>query len=224
LVEEEGDDAAVGAEDVAEADDGSREGMDEAEELGEALGGAHEGVGGDGLVGGDQEEPGGLVVGGGFEEGVGAEDVVGDGGEGVLLEEGDVLVGGGVEDDLGAVGAEEVGKQRGVGNAAEDGDGGAAESTEVAVDLVEGGLGGVEEDEGCGCGRDGRGEGGADGAACSGDEEALAFKVGERGFGLGSCAEETMPGEGIGILRDGLRFWVGLERLGGHRIDLERWR
>ena len=160
LVKEERDDAATGAEDVAEADGrGGERGVGEAEEFGEAFGGSHEGVGGDGLVGGDEEEAVGVVAGGGFEEGMGAEDIVGDGGEGILLDEGDVFVGGGVEDDLGTVSGEEVGEEWGVGDAAEDRGWGVAEFAEVAVDLVEGGLGGVEEDERLGYGSEAFGQG-----------------------------------------------------------------
>lgn len=189
LVEEKRENAAVRAQDIAEADDGPTGGAGFAEgedgEFGEALGGSHEGVRRDGLVGGDEDEAVGVVVGGGLGEAVRAEGVVDEGGEGVPLHEGDVLEGGGVKDELGAVVVEEVVQQGAVGDAAENG--GVWDcSGQVAVDLVEAVLGGVEEDEVGGiCGGDGVGKGGADGAAGSGEQNALAGQGCARGAGHG---------------------------------------
>ena len=118
----------------------------------------------------------GAVLGGGLKEGVGAEDIIGDGGEGISLEQGDVLEGGGVEDDLRAVEMEEFGEKSGVADAAEERDVGCA--VEGAVDLIEGVFGGIKEDEAGGSsGCDGLYEGKADGASGAGDEDTSGCDV-----------------------------------------------
>ncbi len=121
LTLEEGDHAAIGAEDVAEPDGGEaggvgvggeRAGADggvgEAldHELAHALGGAHDVGRVDGLVGRHQDKPLDAVRGvrdGGL---VGAEDVVLDGLLRVVLHQRHMLVGRRVEDDVGAVARE----------------------------------------------------------------------------------------------------------------------
>ena len=104
LLLEDGDDAAVGAEDVAEADG------DEAgaavlqrpdQQFGDALGDSHDVGGADGLVGGDHDEVVDAVLGGGGGDVGGAEDIVLDGLEEAGLHHGDVFVGGGVVEDGG---------------------------------------------------------------------------------------------------------------------------
>jgi hypothetical protein len=148
----------------------------EQDEFGDALGGAHDAVGVDCLVGGDVDELLGAVGDGGVDEGEGAEGVGLDGSEGVLLHEGDVLEGRGMEDDLGLMLGEGAGEGVGIGDAGEEWRvvlrAGVAEN---AIDLVESVFGVVEEEEAIGVrGVDGGGEGRADGAACSGDEDAFA--------------------------------------------------
>ncbi len=135
LVLEEGDHAAVGAEDIAEADGGIArrvrfrgEGADTVGGVGEALDhelahalrGAHDVGGVDGLVRGDQDEPLDTVGGGGQRGLVGAEDVVLDGFLRIVLHQGHVLVGGGVEDDVGVVAREGGGQLLLVADAPDD--------------------------------------------------------------------------------------------------------
>ena len=54
------------------------------------------------------------------DEGLRAEDVVGDGGEGLLFQQRDVLEGGGVKDDARRMRGEDFVEQGAVGDAAED--------------------------------------------------------------------------------------------------------
>jgi len=141
--------------------------------LGDAFGGAHDGGGLDRLVGGKKNDAG-VMRGGGAGEGFCGEDVVGDGGERMLLHQRDVLECCGVEDDGRGMRGEDVFEKRGVGGAAEDGcDRGGwgefgGEGVEVALrGLKQGQVMRVESGQAMR-------EGGADGAAGAGNEDGLA--------------------------------------------------
>ena len=152
----------------------------------------------DGLVGGDEEEgadAGGLGL---LGQGAGGEGVVAQGLDGVALHHGDVLVGGGVEEEVGAFAGEELAHQGAVAAVGHDGeDRGvvAALVDEGGVDLVEGGLGELDEDEALGAGGpDLAGELAADGAARAGDEDGLAAEGFAHGGGVDlalAAAEEV---------------------------------
>ena len=116
LAGEDFGDAAAGGEDVAEAENGSTRGEDDL--FGDALGRAHHGGGRDGLVGGKQDDAG-AVREGRCDERFGGEDVVGDGGQGLLFDEGNVLEGSGVEDEARAVKREDLVEESAVRDVAE---------------------------------------------------------------------------------------------------------
>ena len=155
LLFENGDDRAVGAQDIAEAHGhklGLRllkglcrdgvvgrgmgkqrrnlvrlslfdlfvKGLDD--HLAEALAGAHDVGGVDGLVGGNEDKALAAVEHGGIGRAVGAEGVVLNGLTGAVLHEWDMLVGGGVVDQLGAVGAEDLVQTAAVPNRADERD------------------------------------------------------------------------------------------------------
>ena len=176
LLREELDYAIARGEDVAEAENSAAGGEDDL--LGDTLGCAHDGSWFDCLVGGEQDEA--RAVGGGSHgQGFRGEDVVGDGGEGLFFHERNVLVGGGVEDDAGTVRGEDVFDECHIGGAAKDGRHEARGSGcgPGAVEGVEMAFRGLEKEQGR-RGKDGeaQGEGGADGAACAGDEDGLAVE------------------------------------------------
>ena len=120
LFAEARDDAAVAAQDVAEAGGGVAcvavaaaagvqfgvEGLDV--HFGGALGGAHDVGGVDGFVGADHDELPDVVFEGEFGDVDGAADVGDDAFAGVFFDEGDVFVGGGVEDDVWVVLGDDV--------------------------------------------------------------------------------------------------------------------
>src|SRR5207247_5976594 len=130
LLLKNGDDAAGGAQDVAEADGEktdrvsgfgfrvsgpffeTRDPRPETRiqrlnvQLGKSFGRAHDAGGVYGFVGGDHDKGGCAASGGGVGYDLGAEDVVLDRFAGVELHHGDVLVGGAVEDHLGTLGGE----------------------------------------------------------------------------------------------------------------------
>jgi len=144
----------------------------ESSELGNALGCAHDTGGIDGLVGGDEDELFGAVTDCGLCERKGSDGVVLDGRKWMKLHERDVLEGGGMEDDVRTMMLEGFFKRGYVTDAGEDR---RVRSGEFAVDLKQGLFGGVEEQNPRGIiGRDGVCEGRADGAAGSGDEDALS--------------------------------------------------
>ena len=153
LFAEAGDDAAVAAEDVAEAGGGVAGGgaggcgllgvavlrgcgrgvaaalvQGGVEGLdvhfGGAFGGAHDVGGVDGFVGGDHDELPDVVFAGEFGDVDGAGDVGDDAFAGVFFDEGDVFVGGGVEDDVGVVGGDDGAAAFAVANVGHDGDDG----------------------------------------------------------------------------------------------------
>ncbi len=86
--------------------------------FGDALCCAHHGGGSDGLVGGEQDDAS-TVSGGRCDKHLGGKDVVGDGGQGLLFDEGNMLVGSGVEDDARTVKREDLVEESAVGDAAE---------------------------------------------------------------------------------------------------------
>lgn len=153
LFAEDGDDAAVGAEHVAEAD-GAEFGVGVLRvqvpdiEFGDAFGGTHDAGGVDGLVGGDQNEGVGFEFCGQIGHVLRSADVVFDGFAWVLLHHGNVFVGGGVDDDFGAVCGKDFAHALAVGDAGDKwncaawGDGG-----EFAVDEEQRSFGAVDHEE-----------------------------------------------------------------------------
>jgi len=87
--------------------------------LRDALGCAHDGGRLDCLVGGEKNDAG-AMRGGDAGQRLRGEDVVGDGGERMLLHQRNVLEGRGVEDEARCVRGEDVFEERGVTCAAED--------------------------------------------------------------------------------------------------------
>ena len=186
LLFEGGDDASPAAEDIAEADGdegaplscaGRRRADDH---LGDALGGAHDGGGVDGLVGGDVDEDFDGVFKRQLSEVRRAEDVVEYCLLGVLLHQRDVLVRGGVEDDLRMEAFEDAGQPLAVAHVGDYGGEWKAEvlGAQLLLDLEEAVLSPSEQDEAR------RGEGDEltddfrpDGAARAGDEDGSAPDV-----------------------------------------------
>ena len=213
LLFEQGDDGAVGAQDIAEADghklrfhvaediagavlvralladvgedlgdfsgiagfDLRVEGLDD--HLAQALGGAHDVGGVDGLVCRDEDKALAAVHHGGVGRFVGADGVVLDGLAGAVLHEGDVLVRRGMVDDVGAVGFKDIEHAAAVTHGADEGD-----EVEIRVLLFQLELNGVgvvfvdiEDDEHFRpVGGHLPAELGADGSTAAGDEDALA--------------------------------------------------
>ena len=176
LLGEELDYAVAGGEDVAETKNDAAGGEDNL--FGDALGCAHDGSWFDGLVSGEQDEAR-AVGGSGHGQGFRGEDVVGDGGEGLLFHERNVLEGGGVEDDAGTVSGKDVFDECDVGRVTENGchEAGGSGFSPGAVEGVEMAFRGLEEEQGRWC-EHGKAqcEGGADGAARAGDENGLAVE------------------------------------------------
>jgi len=179
--------------------------------LGDALGCAHDGGWLDGLVCREQDEA--RAVGGGCHgEGFRGEDVVGDGGEGLLFHEGHVLEGGGVEDDAGTMRGKDVFNEGHVSSAAEDWshEAGGSSCSPCAVEGVEMAFRGLEKEQGR-RGDNGKAqcEGGADGAACAGDEDGLAVEGVEdldfRGRQPGA-GEKAAPVDGF----EGRDHWMSI--------------
>ncbi len=107
---------SAGGEDVAEAEDRSARGEDDL--FRDALGCAHHGGGSDGLVGGKQNDA--CAVGRGcVAEALSSEDIVGDGSQGLLFDDGDVLVGRGMEDEVRTMKREDLVEEKAIGDAAE---------------------------------------------------------------------------------------------------------
>ena len=184
LLLEDGDDGAVGAEDVPESNGGELgfavDGERLHEELCDAFGGAHDAGRVDGLVGGDEDA--GVDFGAlcGSDDVEGTDDVVFHGLGGVCLHEGDVFMGGGVEDDLRACGLHDVEEPLGVVDIGDDGPhGDVGECAEqLAFEVEERVLGLFDEDDlhGAEAG-DLSAEFGADGAAGAGDEDDFVVQV-----------------------------------------------
>jgi hypothetical protein len=138
--------------------------------FGEALGRSHHGGRSDGFVGRNQDNAG-IVRGCGGDERFGGEDVVGEGGEGLFFHEWNVLVGGGVEDKARAVEGKDLVEEAAIGDAAEIEVRVVNGAGKILLEIVEVVFRGFEENGG----RSRRGETerecGADGAACTGDED-----------------------------------------------------
>lgn len=217
LLLEEGDDGAGGAEDVAEADGHeprpgggvrcpTRLQIESLHiELGEALGGAHDVGGVDGLVGGDLDEGLGTGGTGGVGDVFRADRVGQHALAGVELDHGHMLQGRGVEDDLWPHLCEDLGDAAAAADVAEEGlalEVGEARA-DFVVDLVEVVLGVVEEGE---LGRIAVGdladELRADAAAGTGDEDTAADDQAVDGLlvehGLWA-AEQVLEGHGLEI-------------------------
>ncbi len=169
LLTEEGDDGAVGAEDVAEAggdelgDGGAAIGLGEGDagsalcdgfverlavDLADTLGATHDIGGVDGFVGGDHDELAGAVLDGEVGDDMGAEDIVLDCHGGIVLHHGDVLIGCGMEDIVGTVVGEELVHAGLIADGGDDGVGldiGEAVCHEEAY-IVHGCFGLVDED------------------------------------------------------------------------------
>ena len=171
------------------------------QQLGHALGGAHDVGGTDGFVGGDHDEVFDAVVGGGHGHVVGAEDVVFDGLEDVGLHHGDVLVGCGVIDDRRRVLAQDLVQARAVLDAPDLGVEGSLgkDCAHFAIDFEQGSFGDLEADDAGGVeAGDLAAQFGTDGAGGAGDQDDFAF---ERAADLvlfeadGVAAEEVFDGD-----------------------------
>ena len=181
LLLEQGDDGAVGAQDVAEADGHELRLALPVHHLhhhlAQTLAGTHDVGGVHGLVGGDQHEPLDAVGRGGLGHLVGAEDVVLDGLVGAVLHQGDMLVGRGVEDQLRSVGIQHIVHAGGVPDGADEGHQIQVGITplELHLDVVGVVLVDVEDDELLGVGLgDLAAQLAADAAAAAGDHDHLA--------------------------------------------------
>ena len=230
----DGDDRAVGAQDIAEAHShelgpcmlkglcrdgvvgrgmgekrGNRvclagldlfiKGLDD--HLAEALAGAHDVGGVDGLVGGDEDKALAAVKHGGISRAVGAEGVVLDRLAGAVLHEGDMLVGSGVIDDLWTVGAENLVQAAAVADRADERDKvqvgillAQLQLDSIGVVLVD-----IENHQLFGVVRgDLAAELGANGAAAAGDQDGLAGDEGKNLFHIRLnrlAAEEVFHGD-----------------------------
>ena len=184
LLAELGNDAAAGAQHVAEAHQHHGQGGHAVlvlqDHLGQALGGAHDVGGVDRLVAGDVDEALDVEARGHVGQDAGAPGVVAHGLPGVVLfQDGNVLVGGGVVDDGGTVALEDLLQARGVLDVADDGHEAlfGEGALEVFGDAVEGELAQLVDDDLAGLeAGDLAAEFGADGAAAAGDEDGLAFQ------------------------------------------------
>ena len=184
LLAELGNDAAAGAQHVAEAHQHHGQGGHAVlvlqDHLGQALGGAHDVGGVDRLVAGDVDEALDVEARGHVGQDAGAPGVVAHGLPGVVLfQDGNVLVGGGVVDDGGAVALEDLLQARGVLDVANDGHEAlfGEGALEVFGDAVEGELAQLVDDDLAGLeAGDLAAEFGTDGAAAAGDEDGLAFQ------------------------------------------------
>ena len=184
LLAELGDDAAAGAQHVAEAHQHHGQGGHAVlvlqDHLGQALGGAHDVGGVDRLVAGDVDEALDVEARGHVGQDAGAPGVVAHGLPGVVLfQDGNVLVGGGVVDDGGTMALEDLLQARGVLDVADDGHEAlfGEGALEVFGDAVEGELAQLVDDDLAGLeAGDLAAEFGADGAAAAGDEDGLAFQ------------------------------------------------
>ena len=183
--------------------------------LGQALAGAHDAAGVDGLVGADEHHGAGAGSAGGVGDVAGAERVGEQALAGVGLDDGDVLESGGVEDEVRADGVQQGAQAVGV---ADVGDVGAAGKRRVGlgdleVDLPEGVFAVVQQDElRGGEGRDLAAEFGADGAAGAGNEDAAAGD--ELGDGVAverdlGAVEQVLDGDGGEFQRGGGRLEGG---------------
>ena len=169
LLTEQGDDGAIGAEDIAEAGgdelgdgraaidlgkggvgsalcNGFVEGL--AVDLADTLGAAHDIGGVDGFVGGDHDELLGAILDGEVGDDMGAEDIVLDCHSGVVLHHGDMLISCGMEDIVGTVLGEELIHAGLVADGGDDGEGldiGEAVGHHQS-DIVHRGLGLIDED------------------------------------------------------------------------------
>lgn len=86
--------------------------------FGNALAGSHDGDGRDGFVSREKNDV--CTAGRGCrDEDFGGEDVVGDGGEGLLLDEGDMLVGGGMKDEVRLMERKNFVEESAIGDAAQ---------------------------------------------------------------------------------------------------------
>ncbi len=162
--------ASAGGENVAEAEDGAA--VCEDNLFCDAFGSAHHGGGFDGLVGRDKDSAG-MLSGGRCEERFGGEDVVSDGGQRLFFNERDVLVGGGVKYEARAVEREDLVEEGAIGDAAEVEDRVGGNAGKILLKIVEAVFGGFEEDDAGAGGGKAESECGADGTACTGDEDGL---------------------------------------------------
>ena len=177
---------------VAKAENSSAGSEDN--QLGNALGCAHDGCRLNSLVRREKNEAGTNRSGGAGEDFCG-EDVVGDGGERVLFHERNVLEGGGMEDEARGVDGEDVFKQRGIAGTAEEVRNGwglrdfGGEGEEIA-------FGSFQQNEVCIQGGKPPGESDANGASSAGDEDGLTGQDGKLFWwwrGQRSTGEEGLP-------------------------------
>ena len=169
--------------------------------LAEALAGAHDVGGVDGLVGRDQDKALAAVEHGGIGRAVGAEGVVLNGLARAVLHEGDMLVGSGVVDQLGAVGAEDLVQTAAVADRADERD-----EVQVGILLAKLQLDGIgvvlvdiQDHELFGIVRgDLAAELRADGPAAAGDQDGLAGDEGKDLFHIRAdrfAAKEVLHGD-----------------------------
>lgn len=218
LLLEDGDDGAGGGEDVAEADGeesgrvpgvgiGGVEGL--GVEFGAAFGGAHDGGGVDGFVGGDEDEGVAVGAGGGVGDGFGAENVVFDGFAGVGFHHGDVFVGGAVEDDVGVVLIEEGIDAGWVADVGQEWADVSADPklAKFAVDFEEGVFGALEEEETVGAElHDLAADFGADAPAGAGDQDGFGS---EEALEFGGFEADGWAAEEVGDVWAGARRGMG---------------
>ena len=186
LLVEEREDAAVGAQHVAEAHDAEvgagvpERGQLQDDALRHPFGGAENAGRVDRLVGRDQDELPHAVAGGAARRAQRSHHVVPDAFEHVRLEHRHVLVGGGMEHVVGPARLEDFLEAIGVGDARERRDDlhAGAGLAHLAVDEVQRALGPLEQDDAAGTETgDLAGQLGADRAAGTGDQDAAAAEL-----------------------------------------------
>ena len=120
-----------------------------------------------------------MVGGGSGDQRFGGEDVVGDGGQGLFFEEGNVFEGGGVKDEARTVQRKDLVEKRAVGDAAEiEGWRAAiAEIGKVALKIVEVVFRRFKKNDVRACDCETECKRGADGAAGAGNEDGLRVRM-----------------------------------------------
>jgi Asp-tRNA(Asn)/Glu-tRNA(Gln) amidotransferase A subunit family amidase len=215
---EERADAARGSDDIDEAQRsaaGAAGGQHD--QLGNALGRAHDAGRRSGLVGGDEEHVARGMTLRRFGEDPCAEGVGGDSRDGIALHERHMLMRGSVDDDLRAVLREERIEKSGVADAAEDSGAPRAVSApgHLGIDFEQVLFADIEEDDfrSAGCGDDAH-DFRANETAGSGNEDARTGEAGNAdGVGGGGASEKRFPvwrGKGVG----------GREGIGRHFAEI----
>ena len=217
-------DAVAGGQDVSEPQDDASGSQDD--ELRDALGGAHHRGGFDCLVGGEQDDAR-TISGRRPGDGQCAEDVVGNGREGLTLQQRDVFEGRRVEDETGSMRGEDFIEQGTIGDVSQAGrhQRGEAVGDPFLLELVEAAFGGIEQEERRRAkGAEALGQGGPDRAARSGDEHGHlveSIEDVERRRRQAGTRQETPPVDGTqdrNHTRSIKRSWIGEWCLGALRF------